>query len=81
MVISVQFFGTQRAITKVRDLKIPLTVNGRVKDVHEYLMNRYPDLSLNEKDVRVTINNKSSSMNHILKPNDNIVFLPHVGGG
>ncbi len=81
MVVSVQFFGTQRALTKAREIQVPLAEKGRVRDVYVYLIDHYPDLPLNEEDILVTVNNKASNMSHSLNPNDNITFLPHVGGG
>ncbi len=81
MVVSVQFFGAQRSLTKTSEIQIPLTENGRVSDVFVYLIDCYPDLHLSEEDVLVTVNNKTSNMNHTLNPDDNITFLPHVGGG
>ncbi len=81
MVVSVQFFGTQRVLTKARELQVPLTEEGQVRDVYVYLMDHYPDLPLNEDDILVTVNNKATNMRHLLNPNDSITFLPHVGGG
>ncbi len=81
MVVSVQFFGAQRSLTKTREIQVPLAKNGRVSDIFVYLMDCYPDLSLCEDSVLVTVNDKASNMNHSLNPYDNIVFLPHVGGG
>jgi molybdopterin converting factor small subunit len=81
MVVSVQFYGTQRALTKTNGIKIPLTENGKVRDVFGYLMDYYPNLPLTEEGVLVTVNNKASNMNQVLNPDDNIIFLPHVGGG
>jgi len=81
VVVSVQFFGMQRALTKARELQVPMAGKGRVKDVYLYLMDHYPDLPLNEEDILVMVNNKATNMSHILNPNDTITFLPHVGGG
>ena len=81
MEISVHFFGTQRTITNTRELQVNLAEDGRVSDVCLFLMDRYPGLPLNEDEILITVNNKTSSMNHILSPNDYITFLPHVGGG
>jgi molybdopterin converting factor small subunit len=81
VVVSVQFFGAQRALTKTSTLQIPLTHNGRVSDVFQYLMDFYPNLPLREEDVLVTVNNNTTNMNHALNADDKIVFLPHVGGG
>ena len=81
MVVSVEFFGAQRALTKTAKVQVPLAENGQVRDVFTYLTGYYPDLTLSEEAVVVTVNNKTSTMNHALKPADKIVFLPHVGGG
>ncbi len=81
MIVSVQFFGTQRALTKARELQVTVPEKGSVRDVYVYLMDHYPDLPLKEEDMLVTVNNKASNMSHILNPNDNITFLPPVGGG
>ncbi len=81
MVVSVQFFGAQRALTNTRKIQVPLAKNGRVSDIFGYLMDCYPDLPLCEDSVLVTVNDKASNMHHALNPYDNIVFLPHVGGG
>jgi molybdopterin converting factor small subunit len=81
MVVSVQFFGVQRALTKTHEIQVPLMENGRVSDVFVYVRDCYPDLLLSEEGVLVTVNNKVADMNHVLNPNDNIAFLPHVGGG
>ena len=81
MVVSVHFFGSQRTITGVRKINVELGENDRVRDVCLSLMERYPELPLNEKSILITVNNEASSMNHILSPNDRITFLPHVGGG
>jgi molybdopterin converting factor small subunit len=81
MVVSVQFIGALRTLTKTREIQIPLTKDGRVCDVLMYLMDCYPDLPLSEQGMLVTVNNKASNINHILNPDDSIIFLPHVGGG
>jgi len=81
VVVSVEFFGVQRALTKTARIQIPIAKNGRVRDVFGYLMGYYPNLTLREEAVFVTVNSITSSMNHTLKPADTIAFLPHVGGG
>ena len=81
MIVSVKFFGAQRTLTKTRELKVSLAKNGHVREVREYLMNCYPGLLLEEEEILVTVNNKASTLNHSLNPDDSIAFLPHVGGG
>ena len=81
MEVSVHLFGSQRTITGSRRIQVKLEENGRVSDVFLFLMDRYPKLPLNEENTLITVNNEASSMDHILRPNDHITFLPHVGGG
>ncbi|MCD4717090.1 MAG: MoaD/ThiS family protein [Desulfobacterales bacterium] len=81
MVVSVEFYGAQRALTRTHEVKVPLPENGRVRDVAKYIGHRYPGLTLNEDNFLVMVNNKASTLNHILCYNDKIAFLPHIGGG
>ena len=81
MEVSVQLFGSQRTITGSRKIQIELEENGRVSDVCLVLMDRYPELPLDEENILITVNNEASNMDHILNPDDHITFLPHVGGG
>ena len=81
MVVSVQFHGAQRALTQSNEIRVPLSGERRVSDVLLYIKNSYPELELNGSDFLVTVNNKVSTMNGTLNPNDKITFLPHIGGG
>jgi len=81
MVVSVQFHGGQRALTRTHEIQVPLQEDGRVSDVFVYVKNRYPDLKLSQEAVLVSVNDKVSTMNHVLNSADRITFLPHIGGG
>ena len=81
MFISVQFHGIQRAVTQTNGIRVPILRDGLVRDVFSYVRDAYPDLSLNEKEVLVSVNNKVKTMDHTLNPDDKITFLPHIGGG
>jgi molybdopterin converting factor small subunit len=81
MVVSVEFYGAQRKLTRTHEVKVPLTENGRVREVAKYISHRYPGLTLSEENFLVIVNNKVSGLNHILDCNDKIAFLPHIGGG
>ena len=81
MVVSVQFNGTQRALTRTKEIDVQLVNNGRVSDVLVHIKNCYPDLHLNEEGVLVTVNNKVASIDSVLNPHDRVAFLPHLGGG
>lgn len=81
MTVFVQFFGIQRALTQTSEVEVPLNAQNRVGDVFSYILNCYPELQLCEENLLVTVNNKVSSMEEGLNPNDKLAFLPHIGGG
>ncbi len=81
MVVSVNFYGFQRQMARAEKIKVPLSKKTRVTDVLRYIKERYPELPLSEDVVTVTVNNHVSTMDQILKANDKIAFIPHIGGG
>ena len=81
MVVTVQFHGLHRMTTKTSEIHIPISENTRVRDVITYLNDRYPDLKLKDGKVFILVNNKLAAMDRTLSPNDQISFLPPVGGG
>ena len=81
MVVSVQFHGVHRAITRVNEVRFALASNARVSDLVKRIERTYPDLQLSRDDIMVSINDQVSTMNHSLNPEDKISFLPHIGGG
>ncbi len=81
MVVSVHFLGLQRKLTGARKIKIPLLEESRVNDLLRHLKARYPALSLGGDDFIVSVNDRMSRPNQILKANDVISIVPHIGGG
>jgi molybdopterin converting factor small subunit len=81
MVISIDFCGIQRSITRTDKIDISLFDHARVTDVLKLLRDLYPDLPLDEKTVTATVNLEISSMDRVLKADDKVSFLPHIGGG
>ena len=81
MDVSVQFTGFQRTLTKVQSIKVPLLDNMRVVDVMNYIKERFPQLSIQENEVFVVVNNDVCVKDRLLKSNDRISIFPHIGGG
>lgn len=81
MVISVDFNGSQREVTRTRKIEIQLVKGNRVHDVLSHVKDLYPDLSLQEHSYLVTVNNQVTNREQILKANDRISLIPHIGGG
>ncbi len=81
MVISINFHGQQRMVTRTGKLEISLSTGTRVDQVLAAVQERFPKLSLQGEDLLVTVNDKVSDMGQLLKERDNVSLLPHIGGG
>ena len=81
MVVSVHFLGLHRKLAKADKIKIPLTEESRVDDLLSYLEEQYPELSLSGDDFIVSVNDRMSEPDQVLKADDNIAIVPHIGGG
>jgi len=80
-VISIEFFGMQRAVTKTDSICMPVTENMKVTDALEYVRNRYPSLPLDKGMVLITVNQEMVSPDTVLKADDTVLFLPYISGG
>jgi molybdopterin converting factor small subunit len=81
MEVLIEFFGMQRTVTQRDSMDMPITKRTRVNDALEYVRYRYPDLPLEEDMVLITVNHEMASPDTVLRANDTVSFLPHIGGG
>jgi molybdopterin converting factor small subunit len=81
IIVSIEFFGMQRAVTKTDSIDMPITEKTRVTDALEYVRQRYPKLPLDQETLLITVNHEQASPDTMLKPNDTVSFLPAIGGG
>lgn len=81
MVVSIEFFGSQRTVTGIDAMDMPINEETCVIDALEYVRNKYPALRLEEGLVIVTVNQEIASLDKVLKANDIVLFLPHISGG
>jgi molybdopterin converting factor small subunit len=79
--VFIEFFGTQRYITKIDSMGIPMTEKSTVNDVLQYVRQQYPDLHLNDGAFLITVNNEIASLDKILGTNDTVSFIPFISGG
>ena len=81
MVISVNFHGHQRMVTQTGEVEISLSNGNRVDQALAAVLERYPTLPLQMEDLLVTVNDKVSTLDQLLKEKDKISLMPHIGGG
>ncbi|MBW1997727.1 MAG: MoaD/ThiS family protein [Deltaproteobacteria bacterium] len=81
LVVSVEFHGVQRKLTREDQIRVPVSENATIKDVINYLRGKYPELQLNQSGVMVSVNERILPMDHVLESNDRITLLPPIGGG
>jgi len=81
MVVSIEFSGRQRVLTKTDGIDMPMTDKMMVNDVLEYVRNRYPSLNLDKGMILVTVNQEIAPLDRVLRANDTISFLPFISGG
>jgi molybdopterin converting factor small subunit len=61
---------------------VPISDKVRVvADLFNYIKEAYPELALNKEAVLVTVNSNISSLDYRLNANDEVAFMPHIGGG
>lgn len=81
MVVSIEFFGIQRTVTKTGGIDVPISEKTSVTDVLQHVRGKYPDLPLDEKMILIVVNQEMASLDTMLKANDTVSFIPSIGGG
>jgi len=81
MVVSIEFLGMQRGVTKTDSIDMPITEKTRVNDALEYVRHHFPALPLDERMMLVTVNREMVTLDRILRANDIVSFLPFISGG
>ena len=81
MVVSINFLGIQRAVTRTRGIDMPINGDTTASAALDYVRQQYPELPLAEDRVLITVNHEMASPDRLLEPNDAVSFVPHIGGG
>ena len=81
MMVSIKFLGMQRLLTKTDSIDMPITDETKVNDALEYVRQQYPEISLEEGMVLITVNHEVAAPDRILRDRDTISFLPLIAGG
>lgn len=80
MVVTIEFLGIQRTVTKTDGIAMPITENMRVNDALEYVKRLYPGIQL-DGGMLVTVNREIASLDRLLRANDIVSFIPSISGG
>ena len=81
MVISVNFHGSHRVVTRMGEMEISLSDGTCVEHALAAVRERFPTLPLQMENLLITVNDKVSTVDQALKERDNISLLSHMGGG
>ena len=81
MVISIEFIGAQRVIARKDKISMPITENTKAGNALDFVKSNYPELSLQEDLIIITINHEAAPPDRLLKANDTLCFIPCIGGG
>ncbi len=79
--ISIEFFGVQRTITKTDRIQVPLDGMKSAQDAFNFVRSKYPQLPIDDGAVLITVNHVAVSPDRLLRPNDTVCFVPGIGGG
>ena len=81
MVVTIELFGMHRDIVKIEKVDMPITEKTKVQDALDYIREMYPQLTLDKDSILATVNHAMALPDRLLKANDTICIIPHIGGG
>jgi molybdopterin converting factor small subunit len=81
MSVSIELFGMHRDIAKIEKVDMPITEKTKVRDALDYIRKKYPRLTLDKDSILATVNHELAPLDRLLKANDTICIIPHIGGG
>lgn len=81
MNVIIEFFGDQKVFTGTDRITMPITGKTRAGDVLKFVRDTCPSLKVDEKSAIIAVNREVVPPHTVLKANDVVCFLPHIGGG
>lgn len=81
MQIHMRYFAALREITGLREEALNIPENSTVAEVRAFLLKRYPQLENALARAVCAINHQYVTPETHVQENDEIVFIPPVGGG
>jgi molybdopterin converting factor subunit 1 len=81
MLIRTRFFAVHRERLGTDRLEIELPAQATVADLVEDVVRRHPDLVTVLRSARFAVNREYVPATTVLKPGDEVAFIPPVAGG
>jgi len=81
MVVKIELLGIHREIADTDTLSMAITGKTVLRDVFDFVGSKYPTLTFTEDSVLVAVNGQVVPLNSVLKADDVISIVPHIGGG
>jgi molybdopterin converting factor subunit 1 len=81
MRVTVRLFARLRDIAGASELSRDLAAGATIGDVWRQLAGEFPELTQYERAISSAVNEDYARMDHVLRPDDEVAFLPPVSGG
>jgi molybdopterin converting factor small subunit len=80
-IVTIELLGIQRTIAGIDSISMPLGEKDLAKDVLCFLREKFPEMDLDEKKLHIVVNHEVVSPERVLKANETVCLIPHIGGG
>ncbi len=81
MRVTVRLFARLRDIAGASELSRELATGATIGDAWRQLADEFPELTQYERAISSAVNADYARMDHVLRPGDEVAFLPPVSGG
>ena len=81
MKIKALFFASCRDIVGTRQMEIDIKDGARVRDLRAELLGHHPRLAALDNVLSIAVNSEYVDDSTLLKPGDQVAFIPPVSGG
>ena len=79
--ITIEFLGMHGVIADTDRIQMPIADKTTVADAIEYVIKKYPGITIDKKSILTAVNHEIVASIKILQANDTVSLLPHIGGG
>jgi hypothetical protein len=79
--VTIELLGTQRAVAGIDCIDMPIGEGTTAKEVFYFLKTNFPEMDLDEQKLLLAISHEVVSPERVLKANETVFLVPHIGGG